>query len=139
MDVEVAPMVPDAQSVPNELVGDACQTHDVVVDPPHEISLTQNHPSKCLIRMVIGSLPPFLTSNFSFFPHFSTYVAGEISDNVDVPTVAAQVHCGDGFRGSNSVEIMNDLEPYEMVRALDSDDDCPVGEPTESDVEMLRH
>ena len=25
MDVEVAPMVPDAQSTPNELVGDACK------------------------------------------------------------------------------------------------------------------
>ena len=57
---------------------------------------------------------------------------------MDVPTVVAQVLCGDGFRGSNSVEIMNDLEPYEMVRALDSDDDRPIGELTESDVEMLR-
>ena len=57
---------------------------------------------------------------------------------MDVPTVAAQVLCGDGFRGSNSVEIMNDSEPYEMARALDSDDDHPVGELTESDVEMLR-
>ena len=57
---------------------------------------------------------------------------------MDVPPVAAQVHCGDGFRGSNSVEIMNDLEPYEMARALDSDDDRPIGEQTESDVEMLR-
>ena len=57
MDVEVAPMVPDAQSAPNEVVRDACQTRDVVADPPHEIPLTQNHPSKCLIRMVIGSLP----------------------------------------------------------------------------------
>ena len=33
---------------------------------------------------------------------------------------------------------MNDSEPYEMARALDSDDDRPVGELTESDVEMLR-
>ena len=48
------------------------------------------------------------------------------------------MHCGDRFRGSNSVEIMNDLEQYEMARALDSDDDRPVGELTESDVEMLR-
>ena len=48
------------------------------------------------------------------------------------------MHCGDGFRGSNSIEIMNDSEPYEMARALDSDDDRPVGELTESDVEMLR-
>ena len=87
-----------------------------MADPPHEISLTQNHPSKCLIRMVIGSLPPSLHPFFLFFPHFSTYVAGEIPDNVDVPTVAAQVHYRDGFHGSNSIEIMNDLEPYEMVR-----------------------
>ena len=48
------------------------------------------------------------------------------------------MHCGDGFHGSNSVEIMNDLEAYEMARALDSDDDHPVGELTESDVEILR-
>jgi hypothetical protein len=33
---------------------------------------------------------------------------------------------------------MNDLEPYEIARAVDSDDDRPVGELTESDVEMLR-
>ena len=57
---------------------------------------------------------------------------------MDVSTVAAQVHCGDGFRGSNSVEIINDSEPYEMTRALDSDDDRPVEELTKSDVEMLR-
>ena len=49
---------------------------------------------------------------------------------MDVPTVAAQVLCGDRFHGSNSVEIMNDSEPYEMARALDSDDDRPVGELT---------
>ena len=55
-------------------------------------------------------LTTFLTSNFSFFPYFSTYVAVDIPDNVDVPTVAAQVHCRDGFRGSNSVEIINDSE-----------------------------
>ena len=39
MDVEAAPMVPDAQSAPNEVVGDACQTHVVVADHPHEIPL----------------------------------------------------------------------------------------------------
>ena len=48
------------------------------------------------------------------------------------------MYFGDGFRGSNSIEIMHDLEPYEMVRALDSDDDRPVGELMESDVEMMR-
>ena len=37
---------------------------------------------------------------------------------MDVSPVAAQVLYEDGFRGSNSIEIMNDLEPYEMVRAL---------------------
>ena len=40
---------------------------------------------------------------------------------MDVPTVAVQVLCGDGFCGSNSVEIMNDSEPYEMAMALDSE------------------
>ena len=67
MDVEVAPTVPDAQSAPNRLVGDACQTHDIVVDPPHEIPLTQNHPNKCFIRMVIGGLPPSLHPFFHSF------------------------------------------------------------------------
>ena len=57
---------------------------------------------------------------------------------MDVSTVVAQVHYGDGLCGSNSVEIMNDSEPYEMARALESEDDRPVGELTESDVEMLR-
>ena len=99
MDVDVAPIVPDAQSAPNVVVGDACRTHDVMADPPHEIPLTHNHPSKCLIHIVIGSLPPSLHPFFSFFPHISTYVTGDISDNVDVPPVATQVHCGDGFRG----------------------------------------
>ena len=138
MGVEVAPTVPDAQSAPNAVVGDACQTHVFVVDPPHEIPLTQNHPNKCLNRMVFGSLPPSLHPFLLFFPHFSTYVVGDIPENVDVPPVATQVHFGDGFCGSNSVEIMHDSEPYEMARALDSDDDRPVGELTESDVEMLR-
>ena len=73
------------------VVGDACKTHVVVADPPHEIPLTQNYPSKCLNRMVIGSLPPSFHPFLSFFPHFSTYVAGDIHKNVDVPPVAAQV------------------------------------------------
>ena len=55
-----------------------------------------------------------------------------------MPPVATQVQFGDGFCGSNSVEIMHDSEPYEMARALDSDDDCPIRELTESDVEMMR-
>ena len=54
--VEIAPTVLDAQSAPNAVVGDGCQTHVSMVDPPYEILLTQNHPSKCLNRMVFGSV-----------------------------------------------------------------------------------
>ena len=136
--MEIAPTVPDAQSAPNAVVGDGCQTHVSMADPPYEIPLTQNHLSKCLNHMVFRSLPRSFYLFLSFFSHFCTDVAGDIPENMDVPPVAAQVHFGDGFRGSNSVEIMNDSEPYEMARALDSDDDRPVGELTESDVEMLR-
>ena len=63
-----------------------------MADPPYEIPLTQNYPSKCLIRMVIGSLPPSLHPFLSIFSHFSTYIVGDIPDNVDVPPIAAQVH-----------------------------------------------
>ncbi|RCV16472.1 hypothetical protein SETIT_3G141000v2 [Setaria italica] len=38
----------------------------------------------------------------------------DIPENVDVPLVAAQVQCGDGLRGSNSVEIFNDEDACEM-------------------------
>ena len=65
--MEIAPTVPDAQSAPNTVVGDGCQTHVFVVDPPYEIPLTQNHSSKCLNRMVIGNLPSLL---HLFFHHF---------------------------------------------------------------------
>ena len=94
MDAEVAPTVPDAQSAPNEVhiskaVGDDCRTHDVVADPPQEIPLTQNHLSKCLIRILLWSLPPSLHPFFSFFPRISVYGVGDIPNNVDVPPVAA--------------------------------------------------
>jgi hypothetical protein len=78
-----------------------------------------------------------LTPSFhplSFFPCISYYVAGDIPANVDVSPVNAQVPPRDGFRASNSV----DSEPYEIARAVDSDDDRPVGELKESDAEMLR-
>jgi len=71
-----------------------------VADPPHKIRLTQNHLSKCLICIFIGSLPPFLHPFFSFFPYFSTYVAGDIPNNVDETHVAAQVHCEMDFVAS---------------------------------------
>ena len=77
-----------------------------MADPPHEIPLTQNHPSKCLIRMVIWSLPHFLHPFLSFFPYFSTYVTGDIPNNVDVPPVAAQVLCEDGFCGSKKERVV---------------------------------
>jgi hypothetical protein len=57
---------------------------------------------------------------------------------VDVSPITVQVHCGDVFRASNSVEIMNDSGLYEITRADDSDDDRPIGELTDSDIEMLR-
>ena len=89
-----------------------------VADPPYEIPLTQNHPSKCLNRMVFGSLPRSIHLFLSFFPYFCNDVVGDIPENVDVPPVAAQVHFGDVFHGLNSVEIMHDSKPYEMARAL---------------------
>jgi hypothetical protein len=56
IDVEVAPTIPNAHSALNEVVGDACQTHDVVADPFHEISLTQNQPS-ILSTSLLGAYP----------------------------------------------------------------------------------
>ena len=52
---EVARTVTDAESAPKEIVGDTCQTLDAVAGPSHEIPLTQNHPSKYLIRTLVGS------------------------------------------------------------------------------------
>jgi len=53
----VAPIVPDAQSICNEVcvdavVGDGSGSHDVGAEPPQEIALTQNHPSKCLLCII---------------------------------------------------------------------------------------
>ena len=111
IDVEVAPMVFDAQSAPNDVVGDTYQTHVVVADPPHEIPLTQNHPNKCLNRMVIGRLPlPYIHFFHSFL--ISLLMLQETFLRMWMcPPIAAQVHFRDGFHGSNSVEITNDLEP----------------------------
>ena len=60
MDVEIASTVPDAQSAPNAVVGDACQTHIVVADSPHEIPLTQNHSS--VLTAWLFATYPFVTS-----------------------------------------------------------------------------
>jgi hypothetical protein len=133
MEAEVAPMVPDAQSTRNEVhvvvaVGDASGSHDVVVEPPQEIPLTQNHPNKCLSRIVSLAVTPSGHLLISLFPYILAYAAGDIPDNVDVPPI-------EGFYASTSV----DSEPYEIVMVADSDDDCPIGKMTESDVEMLRH
>jgi hypothetical protein len=75
---------------------------------------------------------------FSSCPPILCYVAGNIPDNEGAPPTDAQVQHVDGIRTSNSVEIIIDSKPYQMARAIDSDDDCPVGELMESDVEMLR-
>ena len=51
---------------PNEVVGDACRTHDVVPDPPHEIPLTQNHLS-VLSTLLLGAYPlPYIYFSHSF-------------------------------------------------------------------------
>jgi hypothetical protein len=43
VDVEVPPTIPDAHSAPND-----------VAHPPQEIPLTQNHPSKCQLGIVLS-------------------------------------------------------------------------------------
>lgn len=42
-----------------------------------------------------------------------------------VPPVAAHVHFDDGFHASSSeeVQVMIDVEPYDIPRAIDSDHD----------------
>jgi hypothetical protein len=45
VEVEVMPTVPDANSCPNDVP-------IPVADPPQEIPLTQNHPSKCRLHIV---------------------------------------------------------------------------------------
>jgi hypothetical protein len=69
---------------------------------------------------------------------YFSYVLGDIPDVVGAPPVDANVHPEEGFRVSNSVEVMNDTEPCSCAQADDSNDDCPVGELTESDIEMLQ-
>lgn len=66
-------------------------------------------------------------------------------DNVGAHRVSSFVRNEDEIRASNSMadvadeaQVMNDDEPYECARAIDSDDDRPVGELTESDIEMMR-
>jgi hypothetical protein len=71
------------------------------------------------------------------YPCICRYVAGDIPDVVVVPPVSAQMPPSDEFRASNSVDVMNDTEPYEIARAVDSDDDRPVADLTESDIELL--
>jgi hypothetical protein len=56
---------------------------------------------------------------------------------VDPQTVAHGCF-GDGFIASNGPKFRNEEEPYAFAMAADSDDDRPVGELTESDIEMLQ-
>jgi hypothetical protein len=65
MEAEVAPTVPDVQSARNAVcvamaVVDASGSHDVVVEPPQEIHLTQNHLSKCLSHIVSLAVTPLV-------------------------------------------------------------------------------
>lgn len=71
---------------------------------------------------------------------FRAYDAGDIPDNVGVPPVAPSGNVEEVCRDSNSVDvqIVDDLQPYEIARAVDSDDDRPFGELTESDIELIR-
>jgi hypothetical protein len=63
VDADVPPTVPDAQSAPND-----------VAHPPQEIPLTQNHPSKCQIGIVLSLyLKSLLLIHFSY--HLLLFVA----------------------------------------------------------------
>ena len=64
--------------------------------------------------------------------------AGDIPYNVVVPPVLPATSTG---RASNSVEVqIEDDEPYETARAVDSDDDRDVGSAplTKEEMELLR-
>jgi hypothetical protein len=54
------------------------------------------------------------------------------------PQTMARGCFGDGFIASNSPEFRNEEEPYAFAMAANSDDDRPVGELTDSDIEMLQ-
>jgi hypothetical protein len=66
------------------------------------------------------------------------HVAGETLALVVDSTTMARGYFGDGFIASNSPEFRNEEEPYAFAMAANSDDDRPVGELTESDIEMLQ-
>jgi hypothetical protein len=65
------------------------------------------------------------------------HVVGETPAHVVDSTTVARVFFKDGFIASNSPEFMNEEEPYAFAMAVDTDDDRPVGELTENDIEML--
>jgi hypothetical protein len=85
-------------------------------------------------------------------------VVGNVVENARAPPIPPSEHLDDGFRTSNSVEVepqamnveeahdmdddepyyMNEEEPYDIARASDSDNDRPVRELTESDVELMK-
>ena len=75
--------------------------------------------------------------------HFSNAIvncgstAGDNTDNGGVCHVPPSSNIG---RASNSVDvhIENDEEPYEIARAIDSDDDRPVPPLSQEDIELMR-
>ena len=66
------------------------------------------------------------------------HVARETPALVVDSTTVARGCFGDGFIASNSPEFRNEEESYAFSMAADSNDDRPVGELTESDIEMLQ-
>ena len=132
--------------------------HDSVTFPHEEIPLTQNHPSKCSMHKFIS----IVGSSFHSFLSLSTsvwiYNVGNIAENARAPPTFPPEHLEEGFRASNSVEVrapvlneeqpydmnddepydFNDEQPYDIAMAIDSDEDRPVGDLTESDIEMMR-
>jgi hypothetical protein len=63
VDADVPPTIPDAQSAPND-----------VAHPPQDIPLTQNHPSKCQLDIVLSLyLKSLLLIHFSY--HLLLFVA----------------------------------------------------------------
>jgi hypothetical protein len=75
-------------------------------------------------------LIPFLCPNAIFNCYLN---ARDISDNIGIPFVPPSSNTG---RASNSVD--DDKEPYGNARAVDSDDDRPVAELSEEDMELIR-
>jgi hypothetical protein len=83
-------------------------------------------------------MPTLFISLPLVYSFISVHVAGDIPDVLVDPMIRTRLHCGDGIIASNSSEFRNEEEPYAFAMADDLNDDCPVGELTQSDIEMLK-